>query len=141
MQPKEAELAKLFTNAWRYIQFATVEPVLHDRRPSPASTSTASSRRCTPRLSAMAGMPGPGFAAGPCLFKDTMQLAAFSHEQLLLGHAAMLINEGLPALVVRQLASETPPRGQDASASWAWRSRPRATTPATQPLVQAAKDA
>jgi UDP-N-acetyl-D-mannosaminuronic acid dehydrogenase len=45
----------------------------------------------------MAGMPGPGLTAGPCLAKDTMQLAAFSHNEFVLGHAAMLINEGLPA--------------------------------------------
>ncbi len=45
-------------------------------------------------------MPGPGFAAGPCLFKDTMQLAAFA-QQFPLGHAAMLVNEGLvPQFVV-----------------------------------------
>jgi UDP-N-acetyl-D-mannosaminuronic acid dehydrogenase len=48
----------------------------------------------------MAGMPGPGFAAGPCLLKDTMQLAAFSQNSFLLGHSAMLVNEGLPARVV-----------------------------------------
>ena len=45
-------------------------------------------------------MPGPGFAAGPCLLKDTMQLAAFSRDSFPLGHAAMLVNEGLPARLV-----------------------------------------
>jgi UDP-N-acetyl-D-mannosaminuronic acid dehydrogenase len=49
----------------------------------------------------MAGMPGPGFAAGPCLVKDTMQLAAFSQNNFILGHSAMLINEGLPGHVVQ----------------------------------------
>ena len=29
-----------------------------------------------------ADLPGPGFAAGPCLFKDTMQLAAFTARSL-----------------------------------------------------------
>jgi UDP-N-acetyl-D-mannosaminuronic acid dehydrogenase len=48
----------------------------------------------------MADMPGPGFAAGPCLVKDTMQLAAFSNNDFVLGHAAMLVNEGLPAHMV-----------------------------------------
>ena len=48
-------------------------------------------------------MPGPGFAAGPCLFKDTMQLAAFNDNNFLLGHAAMLVNEGLPLYVVSRL--------------------------------------
>jgi UDP-N-acetyl-D-mannosaminuronic acid dehydrogenase len=45
-------------------------------------------------------MPSAGFAAGPCLFKDTMQLAAFSNNNFGLGHAAMLINEGLPLYLV-----------------------------------------
>jgi UDP-N-acetyl-D-mannosaminuronic acid dehydrogenase len=50
-----------------------------------------------------ADMPGPGFAAGPCLLKDTMQLAAFANNQFMLGHTAMLINEGLPLYVVSRL--------------------------------------
>jgi UDP-N-acetyl-D-mannosaminuronic acid dehydrogenase len=49
----------------------------------------------------MANLPGPGFAAGPCLVKDTMQLAAFSQNYFMLGHAAMLVNEGLPAHVIQ----------------------------------------
>ena len=49
-------------------------------------------------LSAAGRMPGPGLAAGPCLLKDTMQLAAFNNNNFTLGHASMMINEGLPAL-------------------------------------------
>ena len=45
-------------------------------------------------------LPGPGFAAGPCLFKDTMQLAAFTADHFPMGMAAMQVNEGLPAYVV-----------------------------------------
>jgi len=44
-----------------------------------------------------------GFAAGPCLLKDTLQLAAFSGNQFFMGHAAMLINEGLPNFILSQL--------------------------------------
>ena len=44
-----------------------------------------------------------GFAAGPCLLKDTLQLAAFSQNNFFLGHSAMLINEGLPMFLVEQL--------------------------------------
>lgn len=51
----------------------------------------------------MAGFAKAGFAAGPCLFKDTMQLAAFSNNEFFLGHAAMLINEGLPNFIVKRL--------------------------------------
>ena len=50
-----------------------------------------------------ADLPGPGFAAGPCLFKDTMQLAAFTSDHFPLGQAAMQINEGMPAYIVSAL--------------------------------------
>jgi UDP-N-acetyl-D-mannosaminuronic acid dehydrogenase len=47
-----------------------------------------------------------GFAAGPCLLKDTLQLSAFSGNHFFLGHAAMLVNEGLPNFIVGQLRQE-----------------------------------
>jgi len=50
-----------------------------------------------------ATLPSAGFAAGPCLLKDTMQLAAFNATGFSLGYAAMAINEGLPAFVVERL--------------------------------------
>jgi UDP-N-acetyl-D-mannosaminuronic acid dehydrogenase len=50
-----------------------------------------------------ADMPGAGFAAGPCLFKDTMQLAAFNNNNFPLGHASMAVNEGMPLYVVSKL--------------------------------------
>ena len=53
----------------------------------------------------MGDIPGAGFAAGPCLFKDTMQLSAFYRNQFSLGHAAMLVNEGLPMSVVDSLSA------------------------------------
>ena len=40
------------------------------------------------------------FAGGPCLLKDTMQLAAFNHSAFVLGQAAMMVNEGLPRILV-----------------------------------------
>src|SRR3954462_14958235 len=62
---------------------------------------------CRHNYPRMAGMPGPGFAAGPCLVKDTMQLAAFSQNTFVLGHAAMLVNEGLPAHLVQLAKGKT----------------------------------
>jgi UDP-N-acetyl-D-mannosaminuronic acid dehydrogenase len=50
-----------------------------------------------------ADMPGPGLAAGPCLLKDTMQLAAFNNNNFTLGHSSMMINEGLPLYLVSRL--------------------------------------
>jgi UDP-N-acetyl-D-mannosaminuronic acid dehydrogenase len=50
-----------------------------------------------------ASLPSAGFAAGPCLLKDTMQLAAFNASGFSLGQAAMGINEGLPSFLVEHL--------------------------------------
>jgi UDP-N-acetyl-D-mannosaminuronic acid dehydrogenase len=102
LSPEEAELAKLFTNAWRYIKFATANQLYmmaNDRGLDFERIRQALTYRY-PRAS---DMPGAGFAAGPCLFKDTMQLAAFSNNNFVLGHTAMLINEGLPLYLVSQL--------------------------------------
>jgi UDP-N-acetyl-D-mannosaminuronic acid dehydrogenase len=56
----------------------------------------------------MQGFAKAGFAAGPCLFKDTMQLGAFNHNAFILGQAAMMTNEGLPALLVNELKATMP---------------------------------
>ena len=52
-----------------------------------------------------ADLPGPGFAAGPCLLKDTMQLAAFNNNNFALGQASMQINEGLPLYLTARMAA------------------------------------
>lgn len=99
MEPAEAELCKLMTNAWRYIQFATVNQfyMVATQQGLDFDRILHGCRHNYPR---MTGMPGPGLAAGPCLVKDTMQLAAYSRNSFVLGHAAMLVNEGLPAHLV-----------------------------------------
>jgi UDP-N-acetyl-D-mannosaminuronic acid dehydrogenase len=56
----------------------------------------------------MASFARPGFAAGPCLLKDTMQLGAFNHGSFVLGQAAMMINEGLPYLLVQEIKRAYP---------------------------------
>jgi UDP-N-acetyl-D-mannosaminuronic acid dehydrogenase len=105
MEPEEAELAKLFTNTWRYIKFAAVNQfyMIANSRGLDFERIRQGLAQDYPRA---ADMPGAGFAAGPCLFKDTMQLAAFNDNNFALGHAAMLVNEGLPLYVVSQLAEK-----------------------------------
>jgi UDP-N-acetyl-D-mannosaminuronic acid dehydrogenase len=100
--PEEAELAKLFTNAWRYVKFATANQfymIAND-----AGLDFERIRQAMafeyPRA---ADLPAAGLAAGPCLFKDTMQLGAFNNNNFALGHSAMLINEGLPLYLVSRL--------------------------------------
>jgi UDP-N-acetyl-D-mannosaminuronic acid dehydrogenase len=100
--PEEAELAKLFTNVYRYIQFATVNQfymIANERGLDFEQIRQA----ITQDYDRAKHMPKAGFAAGPCLFKDTMQLGAFNDNNFALGHAAMLVNEGLPLHVVSRL--------------------------------------
>ncbi len=102
LSPEEAELAKLFTNTWRYIKFAAVNQfyMMANSKGLDFERIRAGLTQDYPRAQ---DMPGAGFAAGPCLFKDTMQLAAFSDNTFQLGHAAMLVNEGLPLYITSQL--------------------------------------
>jgi UDP-N-acetyl-D-mannosaminuronic acid dehydrogenase len=105
VQPMEAELAKLFTNSWRYLKFAVANQfymIANDYNLDFYNIYYA----MTHNYARTKDFPRPGFAAGPCLFKDTMQLAAFNNNNFHLGHTAMLINEGLPNYVVNQLKKQ-----------------------------------
>jgi UDP-N-acetyl-D-mannosaminuronic acid dehydrogenase len=53
-----------------------------------------------PRATAL---PRPGFAAGPCLVKDTQQLNYFYENKFDLGKTALVVNEGLPDFIVGKL--------------------------------------
>ena len=57
------------------------------------------------RISLQLCLSSAGFAGGPCLLKDTMQLAAFNHNAFVIGQAAMMVNEGLPMILVEGVKS------------------------------------
>jgi len=105
IEVEEAELAKLFTNTWRYIKFAAANQ-LYMMATEMGADFDAIRAAMTQDYPRAADMPGPGLAAGPCLLKDTMQLAAFNKNSFLIGHASMLINEGLPQFLVDQVEKE-----------------------------------
>jgi UDP-N-acetyl-D-mannosaminuronic acid dehydrogenase len=102
LTPIEAELAKLFCNAYRYINFAIANQfyVIANRHAADFHRIYDAVRADYPRMQAFAR---PGFAAGPCLVKDTCQLGAFDHGSFPLGQAALEVNEGMPAAVVQSL--------------------------------------
>ncbi|MGO9604290.1 MAG: nucleotide sugar dehydrogenase [Candidatus Binataceae bacterium] len=102
VKPIEAELSKLFNNAYRYIEFATANQFYMIAKAAGADYGNIleAMRHNYPRAK---GMPTAGFSAGPCLLKDTMQLAAFARNQFSLGHAAMLMNEGIVLQIVDDL--------------------------------------
>jgi len=103
LTPMEAEFAKLFSNAYRYVHFAVANQFY--MMASSAGVDyyrvLEGMKKNYPRAK---DLPGAGFASGPCLVKDTMQLAAFYNNQFTLGHAAMLVNEGMAYYVVDRLA-------------------------------------
>lgn len=102
IRPIEAELAKLYANAWRYINFAISNQfwVIAQEFGADFDKIHAGLRQDYPRMKSFARA---GFAAGPCLLKDTMQLGAFNHGSFVLGQAAMMINEGLPYILVQRI--------------------------------------
>ena len=98
----EAELVKLFSNAWRYIQFAVTNQ-FYEISLNFGVDYDKVRHAMMEGYGRAATLPTAGFAAGPCLLKDTMQLASFNSNNFLLGHAAMMINEGLPNFIVDDL--------------------------------------
>src|SRR5574344_963830 len=100
--PEEAELAKLMTNAWRYLEFAIANQfyMMVESKGLDFYKILSAMKTDYPRAAHFARA---GLAAGPCLFKDTMQLSAFHSNEFFLGHSAMLVNEGLPNFLVNQL--------------------------------------
>ncbi|MGH2655655.1 MAG: nucleotide sugar dehydrogenase [Actinomycetota bacterium] len=102
LEPEEAELAKLFTNAWRYIKFAAANQFFMIANDFGLDFERIRSALAYeyPRAK---DLPRAGFAAGPCLFKDSAQLAAFNNNNFHLGQAAMMINEGMPLYVISRI--------------------------------------
>lgn len=102
--PEEAELAKLFTNSYRYIKFAAANQLYMMANDFGVDYERVRAA-VTEDYPRAADLPGPGFAAGPCLLKDTMQLAAFNNNNFALGLASMQVNEGLPLYLVARMAA------------------------------------
>ena len=105
LDPLEAELAKLFTNSWRYLNFAASNQ-FYMLAESYGLDFYRIYNAVTQEYPRMRSFARAGFAAGPCLLKDTLQLSAFSSNNFFLGHAAMLVNEGLPNFILTQLRAQ-----------------------------------
>lgn len=107
---KEAELGKLILNTWRYSQFAIANEF---RRI--CESQEVSYRRV--RDSILRGYPrgvglmGPGFAGGPCLRKDTLQLLADDQSKSELLRSVIDSHQRL----ISEVADEVRRRSQSAS--------------------------
>ena len=98
----EAELIKLFSNAWRYINFSIsnefymiCENLNIDFKKLRKNMIEGYARN--------QNIPKAGFAAGPCLYKDTAQLNSFLNKSFSLGKSATKINQGFPNFIYKKL--------------------------------------
>ncbi len=107
LSPLEAELVKVFSNAYRYIEFAVSNQfyMIASAANVDYYRILDGMKRDYPRSR---DFPRAGLTAGPCLFKDTMQLASFYRNQFGLGFDAMLVNEGMPQFIVDRLDAQYP---------------------------------
>jgi UDP-N-acetyl-D-mannosaminuronic acid dehydrogenase len=101
MTVEEAELAKLFTNAWRYIKFAAANQfyMIASDLGLDYERIRQGAVRDYPRA---ADLAPAGFTAGPCLLKDTTRLAR-AYPGFTLGRAAIAVNQGLPGFLISRL--------------------------------------
>jgi UDP-N-acetyl-D-mannosaminuronic acid dehydrogenase len=102
LEPEEAELAKLFTNSWRYLKFAVANQLYMIANDNGLDYERIR-HAVTYHYPRAADLPGAGLTAGPCLLKDTMQITAFAENRFTLGHAAVMVNEGIPLYVMGKL--------------------------------------
>ena len=98
----EAELVKLFSNAYRYIHFSISNQFyMICKKENLDFDKIRNIMR--DGYSRNTNIPSSGFSAGPCLLKDTMQLSSFYNNRLPLGYSAMKVNQGMPNFIVKEL--------------------------------------
>tara|TARA_B110000003_G_C16644214_1_gene531377 strand:- start:682 stop:1848 length:1167 start_codon:yes stop_codon:yes gene_type:complete len=98
----EAELIKLFSNAYRYIHFSIANQFYKICEDLNLDFNSIR-KNMVDGYNRNKDIPKQGFTAGPCLLKDTMQLAAFCKNNFELGYAAMNINENLPIYLIKNV--------------------------------------
>jgi UDP-N-acetyl-D-mannosaminuronic acid dehydrogenase len=101
----EAEYSKLFCNAWRYIRFAVTNEffMLSKEKNFNYDKVYDAITLSYPRNK---DLPKQGFAAGPCLPKDALQLWQSSRNHTNLIYNSYIINESLPNFLVKNLQKE-----------------------------------
>ena len=99
---EEAEISKLFANSLRYLQFGVANEFFEICTNKGINWENVwhALKYKYPRA---AGLPTPGFAAGPCLVKDTQQLNYYYDNGFKLGNSALEINENFPDFLVAKL--------------------------------------
>ena len=98
----EAELIKLFSNAWRYVNFS-ISNEFYMICENLGIDFNILRKNMISGYERNKGIPTAGFAAGPCLYKDTVQLNAFLNNSFLLGKSATKINQNFPKFLYQKI--------------------------------------
>ena len=101
----EAELIKLFSNAYRYINFS-ISNQFYIMCKNQGLDFFRIRNLMRDNYKRNVNIPMAGFTSGPCLLKDTMQLSQFYNHKFPLCHEAMSINEGLPKFIIEELSKD-----------------------------------
>lgn len=101
----EAEFIKLFSNAYRYVNFSISNQFYMMCKDQGLDFSHVRNLM-QDNYERNASLPMAGFTAGPCLLKDSMQLSSFYNHKFPLFKSAMDINEGLPNFIINNLSKK-----------------------------------
>ena len=101
----EAELIKLFSNAWRYINFS-ISNEFYIICEKLGINFKELRNNMVDGYDRNRNIPKAGFAAGPCLYKDTAQLNAFLKNSFSLGVAATKINRRFPYFIYSKMKNK-----------------------------------
>jgi len=101
----EAELIKLFSNAYRFINFS-ISNQFYMMCKNQGLDFFKIRNLMRDNYKRNANIPSAGFTAGPCLLKDTMQLSSFYNHKFSLLHSAKSINENLPIFIIKKLSEK-----------------------------------
>ncbi len=99
---EEAEYSKLFSNSWRYIKFAVSNEfyMLSEQKNFNFNKVYNAMTKNYPRNN---DLPKQGFAGGPCLPKDSIQLWNSCKKYSKLAYNSYIINQSMPKFIVNKL--------------------------------------
>ena len=101
----EAELIKLFSNTYRFINFS-ISNQFYMMCKNQGLDFFKIRNLMRDNYKRNENIPSAGFTAGPCLLKDTMQLSSFYNHKFSLLHSAKSINENLPIFIINKLSEK-----------------------------------
>ena len=101
----EAELIKLFSNAYRYINFS-ISNQFYMICKNEGLNFFKIRDIMRDNYERNTNIPLAGFTSGPCLLKDTVQLSSFYKHKFPIFLNAMSINEGLPNFIIQKLSEK-----------------------------------